>query len=290
MQTFNHNSIERFLFDNHGVRGEITRLKTPFEDLIHDNYPDCLKKVMMELAVSSVLVASTLKDGSEIMVQIRGGKDAPLKYALINIRQDLSFYGSCALKDNTAVENNASIHELCGADGILALSVFPKNGVKWQGIVALNNESIGATLEDYFKNSQHLPTRFFISTDLQERQSGGIMLQIIPEVEGNIESLEHLSVLSATLSAKELFTLPLDESLGRLFAHEETKVFGEKEVLFKCICSKSRCENALMQLDPAELKNMAEDPKGTSMTCQHCGKTYTFTQEELASMYRKISQ
>ncbi|MDY6465211.1 MAG: Hsp33 family molecular chaperone HslO [Succinivibrio dextrinosolvens] len=290
MQTFNHNSIERFLFDNHGVRGEITRLKTPFEDLIHDDYPDCLKKIMMELAVSSVLVASTLKDGSEIMVQIRGGKDAPLKYALINIRQDLSFYGSCALKDNSAVDNNASIHDLCGQDGILALSVFPQNGVKWQGIVALNNESIGATLEDYFKNSQQLPTRFFISTDLQERQSGGIMLQIIPEVEGNIESLEHLSVLSATLSAKELFTLPLDESLGRLFAHEETKVFGEKEVLFKCICSKSRCENALMQLDPAELKNMAEDPKGTSMTCQHCGKTYTFTQEELASMYRKISQ
>ncbi|SFJ79454.1 Hsp33 family molecular chaperone HslO [Succinivibrio dextrinosolvens] len=290
MQTFNHNSIERFLFDNHGVRGEITRLKTPFEDLIHDDYPDCLKKIMMELAVSSVLVASTLKDGSEIMVQIRGGKDAPLKYALINIRQDLSFYGSCALKDNCAVDNNASIHDLCGQDGILALSVFPQNGVKWQGIVALNNESIGATLEDYFKNSQQLPTRFFISTDLQERQSGGIMLQIIPEVEGNIESLEHLSVLSATLSAKELFTLPLDESLGRLFAHEETKVFGEKEVLFKCICSKSRCENALMQLDPAELKNMAEDPKGTSMTCQHCGKTYTFTQEELASMYRKISQ
>ena len=290
MQTFNHNSIERFLFDNHGVRGEITRLKTPFEDLIHDDYPDCLKKIMMELAVSSVLVASTLKDGSEIMVQIRGGKDAPLKYALINIRQDLSFYGSCALKDNCAVDNNASIHDLCGQDGILALSVFPQNGVKWQGIVALNNESIGATLEDYFKNSQQLPTRFFISTDLQERQSGGIMLQIIPEVEGNIESLEHLSVLSATLSAKELFTLPLDESLGRLFAHEETKVFGEKEVLFKCICSKSRCENALMQLDPAELKNMAEDPKGTSMTCQHCGKIYTFTQEELASMYRKISQ
>ena len=290
MQTFNHNSIERFLFDNHGVRGEITRLKTPFEDLIHDDYPDCLKKIMMELAVSSVLVASTLKDGSEIMVQIRGGKDAPLKYALINIRQDLSFYGSCALKDNSAVDNNASIHDLCGQDGILALSVFPQNGVKWQGIVALNNESIGAALEDYFKNSQQLPTRFFISTDLQERQSGGIMLQIIPEVEGNIESLEHLSVLSATLSAKELFTLPLDESLGRLFAHEETKVFGEKEVLFKCICSKSRCENALMQLDPAELKNMAEDPKGTSMTCQHCGKTYTFTQEELASMYRKISQ
>ncbi len=290
MQTYTHNSIERFLFDNHGVRGEITRLKTPFEDLIHDDEPDCLKKVMMELAVSSVLVASTLKDGSEIMVQIRGGKDAPLKYALINIRQDLSFYGSCALKEGQAVANDASIHDLCGQDGILALSVFPQNGVKWQGIVALSNESIGATLENYFKDSQQLPTRFFITTDLKEKQSGGIMLQIIPEVEGNLDSLEHLSVLAATLSANELFTLPLNESLGRLFAHEETKVYGEKEVLFKCICSKSRCENALLQLDKGELKSMAEDANGTSMTCQHCGKTYSFTQDELKTLLLKVSQ
>ncbi len=290
MQTFNHNSIERFLFDNHGVRGEITRLKTPFEDLIKDDQPDCVKKIMMELAVSSVLVASTLKDGSEIMVQIRGGKEAPLKYALINIRQDLSFYGSCALKENSVVANEASIYDLCGKDGILALSVFPENGVKWQGIVALNNQSIGATLEDYFKDSQQLPTRFFISTDLDGKQSGGIMLQIIPEIDDNLNSLEHLSVLAATLSQNELFNLPLNESLGRLFAHEETKVFGEKEVQFKCICSKSRCENALMQLSPEELKSMTEDKEGTSMTCQHCGKTYNFTQQELLTLYHKIAQ
>ena len=97
MQTFENNSVERFLFDNHGVRGEIVKLKTPFEELLHKDYPSCLKKTLMELAVASVLVAATLKDGSEIMVQLRGSNSSPLKYALINIRQDLSFYGSASL-------------------------------------------------------------------------------------------------------------------------------------------------------------------------------------------------
>lgn len=31
MQTFENNSVERFLFDNHGVRGEIVKLKTPLK-------------------------------------------------------------------------------------------------------------------------------------------------------------------------------------------------------------------------------------------------------------------
>lgn len=290
MEAFTHNSTERFLFDNHGVRGEIIRLRTPFEELLHSEYPEYLKKIMMELAVSSVLVASTLKDGSEVMVQIRGGAGSKLKYALINVRQDLSFYGSASLNEEISVGDEPDLHELCGKDGILALSVFPKDGVKWQGIVALNRESVARTLEDYFKDSQQLPTRFFIQTDMQGVQSGGIMLQIIPEIEGNADSLEHLSVLAATLTADELFTLPLEESLGRLFAHEQTKVFGEKEVVFRCSCSKGKCEKALLELDPAVLKDMAADEKGTTMKCQHCGKVYTFTQDELLSIYHKVSQ
>lgn len=68
-------------------------------------------------------------------------------------------------------------------------------------------------------------------------QSGGVMLQIIPEIKNNLESLDHLSVLTETLSTKELFDLPLEESLSRLFAHEEVKVFGQHEVKFQCVCS-----------------------------------------------------
>ncbi|MGN0902489.1 MAG: Hsp33 family molecular chaperone HslO [Succinivibrio sp.] len=289
MNTYEHNSVERFLFDNHGVRGEIVRIKTPFEDLLHDSYPDCLKQLMMELAVSSVLVASTLKDGSEIMVQVRGGKSAPLKYALINIRQDLSFYGSAAFNDGAEVKNDGSLKDLLGTDSVLVLSVFPKDGPKWQGIVAINTQSVSATLEDYFRESQQLPTRFIIRTDMNKLQSGGIMLQIIPEIKGNLESLDHLFILSDTLSADELFGISIEESLCRLFAHEQVKVFGQKEVSFRCICSKQRCENALMQLPPSEIQKLIDDG-GTSMTCQHCSKTYSFSRDDLEGLLHKVSQ
>ena len=290
MQTFENNSVERFLFDNHGVRGEITKLKDPFTDLLHDSYPLVLKQVMMELAVSSVLVAATLKDGSEIMVQIRGGKECPLKYALVNIRQDLSFYGSASLYEDRELKDNGTLEDLCGKDSVLVLSVFPKDGPKWQGVVAINTKSISATLEDYFKESQQLPTSFFIRSDGKTKQASGIMLQIIPEIKGNLESLEHLSVLADTATADELFNLSLEENLVRLFAHEEVKVFGQQEVKFKCICSRERCENALMQLNPKELEDIISKEGETSMSCQHCGKTYHFNKEELTNLLHKITQ
>lgn len=290
MQNFEHNSVERFLFDNHGVRGEIVKIKKPFEELLHDSYPKVVKSVMMELSVASVLIASTLKDGSEIMIQIRGGKTSPLKYALINIRQDLSFYGSASLNEGFALNDDATLADLCSNDSVLVISVFPKDGKKWQGIVAIDPNSISATLENYFKDSQQLPTRFLIQTDMDNIQSGGIMLQIIPNVDKNIESLDHLAILSGTLTADELFTLSLEESLTRLFSHEEVKVFGQKEIVFRCICSKQRCENALLQLDPSELKKLIDEDNGTTMTCQHCGKTYTFDKEELSELLVQISQ
>lgn len=290
MQSFEHNSLERFIFDNHGVRGEIVKLKKPFEDLLHDSYPLAVKKVLMELAVSSVLVASTLKDGSEIMVQIRGTAETKLKYALINIRQDLSFYGSVALNENATVTDSDTLLDLCGSKSVLVLSVFPKDGPKWQGIVAINPESISATLEDYFRDSQQLPTRFFIRTDLKDFQSGGILLQIIPEIDKNIESLEDLSVLADTITEDELFNLSLEQNLARLFAHEEVKVFGQNEVLYKCICSKDRCLNALSEIPSSELLDMANSNEVTSITCQHCNKTYTFTKEELLNLVHQKNQ
>lgn len=59
---------------------------------------------------------------------------------------------------------------------------------------------------------------------------------------------------------------------------------------FQCVCSKQRCEKALSQLNPNELKDLIEKDGGTSMTCQHCGKKYDFSKEELNAILHKISQ
>lgn len=293
MEEINSNKLDevlRFLFDNHGVRGEIVSLNKACADLIHEDYASCIKSTMMELAAAAILFAATLKDGSEVMLQLQGGKNAPLKYALVNVRDDLSFYGSAKIKENSNIDEHSSFKALVGDDGILALSVFPVSGEKWQGIVAIDSESVCATLENYFKNSQQLPSKFFIHSDPQSLKCSGLMLQIIPEIKNNVESLEHLSILSSTLTTNESLKLNNKEILSRLFAHEEIRIFPEHQVAFKCICSKDRCLNSLMSLRHDELKEIASDPKGIDMTCQHCGNSYHFSHDELQKLFLQVNQ
>lgn len=293
MEEINSNKLDevlRFLFDNHGVRGEIVSLNKACADLMHEDYAPCVKTTMMELAAAAILFAATLKDGSEVMLQLQGGKNAPLKYALVNVRDDLSFYGSAKIKENSSISEQSSFKALVGDDGILALSVFPVSGEKWQGIVAIDNKSVCATLENYFKNSQQLPSKFFIYSDPQNLKCSGLMLQIIPEIKNNLESLEHLSILSSTLTANESLNLDNKEILSRLFANEEIRVFPEHKVAFKCICSKERCLKSLMSLKHDELKEIASDPKGIDMTCQHCGNNYHFSHDELQKLFLQVNQ
>ncbi len=283
-------TVSRFLFDHHAVRGEIARLQLTGRDFLASrNYPVCLNKLLLELSCAVILVSSALKGGSEIMLQIKGGSTGALKYALVNLKADLTYYGSAALREEYQLTEDLDLLRLCGTDGIMTLSVFPGDGPKWQGIVPLNPTSVGAALEDYFRDSQQLPTRFFIWSDPAEHRVGGILLQILPEEEHNLDSLEHLSVLTSTLTAEEMFQLSEAEILKRLYAQEDLHLYDPQPIKYRCACSKARCANALMGLESSVLEDLMHEG-GTQMTCQHCGRVYRFSQEELKSMLLRVKQ
>ncbi len=287
-------SLLRFLFDNHkGVRGEILHMHEPCAELLKPHsYPACVKSLMLDLAAASQLFCATLKDGSEVMLQIRSGSGSPLKFALINTRPDGTFYGSASLDPAIPCPDGLPFASLAGQDGVLAITIFPEGDAKdrWQGIVPLGTESVAGALENYFRDSAQLPTRFFIKSDPQHEAAGGIMLQVIPEVPGNQDSLDHLSVLASTITAGELWQLSITDILSRLFAHEVVRLLPSRKVAFRCICSKARCENALMSMDPRELEAIISEQGGARMTCQHCGREYEFTKAELEALRARSCQ
>lgn len=287
-------SLLRFLFDNHkGVRGEILHMHKPCTDLLSPHsYPECVKSLMLDLAAASQLFCATLKDGSEVMLQIRGGKGSPLKYAIINTRPDSTFYGSASLDQALPCPDELPFSKLAGDDGVLAITIFPEGDAKdrWQGIVPLGTQSVTGALENYFKDSAQLPTRFFIKSDPKRQAAGGIMLQVIPEVTGNLDSLEHLSVLASTITAGELWKLSNTDILSRLFAREDVRILPSRPVAFRCICSKARCEKALMSMDPRELESIVREQGGATMACQHCGRKYEFTKAELEALLARSCQ
>lgn len=289
--TAQRDEVMRFLFDNHGVRGEIAGLDASLKDLLsHHSYPKRVEELLIELALTSTLIAATLKANGEVMIQLRGGTNAKLKYALININQDLSYYGSASLYEDAQVSDSDSLQDLAGKDGVLVISVFPEGGAQWQGIVPLEKPTLAMALEEYFEISEQLASRFFLFTDAGNRQAYGIMLQIISGVAGNRESLDHLSILTSTMTLEEFKSLPQLEIIKRLYAEEEVRIFDPKPLRFRCVCSRERCLNTLMSLNRQTLSEIAADPKGMDMGCAHCGRKYHFDQEELQKLLLKVSQ
>lgn len=283
-----NDEVIRFLFDNHGVRGEIMHTNLACAQMLkHHNYPTPIADLMLDLSSVAVLLASTLKADATIMVQIRAGQASKLQYALVNINNDLSFYGSAKF-DTSYDYSNMSFKDLVADDSVLVISVFPKDGTKYQGIVALDQNTLALCLEEYFKNSEQLDTKILLFKDNQTYQSGGMLLQIIPNIDNNKESLDHLQILASTLTNDEIFNLSLTDCLSRLFVHEQVRIFELQEIKFQCICSKEHFTEALSSLNPQDLLDLAND-EFTTIKCQHCQKSYIFTKDEIMDIYQNVS-
>ena len=279
------NSVVRFLFDDHGVRGEIVHLHEPVQKLLEcvRAYPPCVKGLLLELAAAAVLIAATLKANGTVTVQIQCGKGPKaLNFAFINIDKDLNFYGNVLSDEIKFTE--ASFKEMVGQGGIMVISAFPEGGTRYQGIVALDKDTMAEALEDYFRESEQLATSFLIQSDVATAYAGGMMLQIVPNIENNLESLHHLTTLAATLQPQELFELSLHESLRRLFWNDKIRVFDPEPVTYRCICSKERIFRVLAALSNDELSAMIAENKGIDMSCQSCGKVYHVTIDELKDL------
>ena len=284
------NSVVRFLFENHGVRGEIMHMHEPAQRLLEhiQHYPNCIKGLLLDLAAAAVLIATTLKANGTVTVQLQCGKGPnAINFAFVNIDKHLNFYGNASWEQKSNFKE-VGFSELVGQDAILVISAFPEGGNRYQGIVSLNGaDSLDQALQDYFRDSEQLPTAMFFYHDVVREQAGGILLQIIPNIENNGASLEHLSILASSMTNEEIFSESLHTCLHRLYWNDQVRVFEPEKVAFKCICSRERIANALRGLGLIDLEDLAQEKEGTDMTCNSCGKVYHLTQEEIQEILKE---
>jgi molecular chaperone Hsp33 len=170
-------------------------------------------------------------------------------------------------------------------NGYMVITISPTEGERYQGVVDLEGETLAECLENYFLRSEQLPTRIFIRTGESEGKAaaGGLLLQVLPAQETDPEEFSHLSQLTTTIKAEELFTLPATEVLYRLYHQEEVTVYEPQDVCFRCTCSRERCADALMTLPGEEVLEMLEEDGKIEMHCDYCGSDYAFDAMDLAT-------
>ena len=109
-----------------------------------------------------------------------------------------------------------------------------------------------------------------------------MLLQIMPDGQGTPEDFEHLTTLAATVKDEELFGLPAEELLYRLYHEEVVEVFEPRSVSFFCGCSSERSGAALLLIPEAEIDEILEEHKGSiDMLCECCGTHYFFNKEAI---------
>lgn len=277
--------MHRYLFENYAVRGELVSVSATWRDILdgHD-YPAPVQKVLGELLVATSLLTATLKFEGDITVQLQG--DGPLNLAVINGNNRQEMRGVARMQGDIAADS--SLKEMVG-NGYLVITISPREGERYQGVVGLEGETLSECLEDYFMRSEQLPTRLFIRTgDVSGHQgAGGILLQVLPAQDAKPDDFEHLATLTETIKTEELLELPANEVLWRLYNQEEVTLFDPQDVCFKCTCSHERCGEVLRTLPEEEVNQiLAEDGK-IDMHCDYCGSHYIYDAVDIAAIRKE---
>ncbi|CNL09197.1 Hsp33-like chaperonin [Yersinia enterocolitica] len=279
----NHDQLHRYLFANHAVRGELVSVNETYQQVLanHD-YPSAVQKLLGEMLVATSLLTATLKFDGDITVQLQS-TDGPLTLAVINGNNQQEMRGVARFKGG--ISDESTLKEMVG-NGYLVITITPAKGERYQGVVALEGETIAACLESYFMQSEQLPTRLFIRTGevAGKAAAGGMLLQVLPAQERNEDEFDHLAQLTATIKAEELFTLPANEVLYRLYHQEDVTLYEPQNVSFRCTCSRERCADALVTLSEEDISEMLEQDGNIDMHCEYCGNHYLFDAVDIASI------
>lgn len=274
--------MHRYLFENHAVRGELVNVSQTWREITagHD-YPQPVQQILGELLVATSLLTATLKFDGDITVQLQG--DGPLNLAVINGNNQQEMRGVARVQGE--ITDGSSLKQLVG-NGYLIITISPKEGERYQGVVGLEGDTLAACLEDYFMRSEQLPTRLFIHTGEAEGQpgAGGVLLQVLPAQDSQMDDFSHLATLTETLKTEELLTLPANEVLWRLYHQEEVTLYDPQPVIFKCTCSRERCADVLSTLPQHEVDEILAEDGNIDMHCDYCSSHYVFDAVDIAAI------
>lgn len=282
-----HDQLHRYLFENYAVRGELVTVSETWKQILENHdYPQPVKNVLGELLVATSLLTATLKFAGDITVQLQG--DGPMSLAVINGNNDQQMRGVARVQGD--VPADASLKTLVG-NGYLVITITPAEGDRYQGVVGLEGDTLAACLEDYFLRSEQLPTRLFIRTGDVDGQpaAGGMLLQVLPAQNAHADDFSHLATLTETIKAEELFTLPANDVLWRLYHEEEVTLYDPQDVEFKCTCSRERCAGALKTLPDEEVEGIMAEDGEIDMHCDYCGTHYLFDVMDITAIRNNAS-
>ncbi|PZP53118.1 MAG: molecular chaperone [Micavibrio aeruginosavorus] len=287
--------IQTFHLENANLRGRIIRIGKVLNDIIKPhNYPEAIEGLVAEAVTLALLLGSMLKYEGTFILQAQG--DGAVKRIVSDMTSKNEVRGTAgfdAEKLNEVLKlEKPNLRDLMGR-GYLAFTVDQGEfAERYQGIIELQVESLKASIQHYFAQSEQINTAINLATKRDEDgnwRAGAIMLQHMPEHEKIPQDAKPIaenwlraSILLETCKEEELLDPRLsdDTLLYRLFHEEGIRVFPQQNITKGCRCTPEKLQNVLKTLSEEDKQEAAIDGKIT-MTCEFCNRHFDFKREEI---------
>ena len=288
------NVVAPFQIENQPVRGRIVRLGGVVDEILtrHD-YPPAVANLLGEACALASLVGASLKFQGRLILQAQG--DGPVSYVVADYDTEGSLRGYCRYDQDRLAEVSGGFAQpgaktLLG-DGVFIMTIDQGPEMdRYQGVTAIEGETLALCAEQYFAQSEQTPTRVLLSTAQVQSdgpahwRAGGMIIQNIAgdAARGSTdEAWNTVQSLFQTLGEDELVD-PLisgDTLLYRLFHEDGVRVFDRKPLKAFCRCSEERIITVLRSFPLEEREEMVQEDGAIKVTCEYCSREYKFSLE-----------
>ncbi|MEH6827166.1 Hsp33 family molecular chaperone HslO [Parasphingorhabdus sp.] len=290
-------NILSFAIPAKNCRGRVVRLGPVLDDILaaHD-YPPMIRDILAEAVCLTAMLGALLKDeGSQLTLQAQ--TEAGVISLLACDYKDGALRGYVEFdRDRLAAQPvEPSLMALFGK-GYLAITFdLPEPRGRNQGIVPLEGASLAEAVQNYFFQSEQIPTLIRVAVDETAGRisAGGLLVQHLPEGEEGRERLhvqldhpewEHVEIMGGSVRAAELtdITLPLEDILWRLFSEsDEVRLLSGKPCVKGCRCNEDHIRDVIARFPKEDKEDMVDESGNIAIDCAFCSKTFMITRASL---------
>lgn len=287
-------SLYRFVVEGSNVRGQLVYLDEAWRTLVNRHeYPEVVRRVLGEAVSAATLLSATIKFNGALTIQANG--DGALRLLVAEATAQGTLRGLARWHGKVG---SAPLSALLG-NGKLAITIDPGRGrERYQGIVALEGESLSEALRGYFTRSEQLPTRLWFAVD--EDRVAGLLLQKIPDEGGEEFWLEDPAAeqdawresvdLAEAMGGDSLLELGIPELLTHLHGDRPVRLFQGSGWRFVCRCSRQKVKTVLRSLGRDELGLLLEEHGCVKVNCEFCNAEFAFDAIDVVQLFYGASQ
>lgn len=277
-------ALWRFVLQRSGVRGLLVRLEESWKPVRSSaDYPEPVADLLGQTLVASALFTGHVKMQGRLSIQLKSNGPVPRVFA------ECSHQGRLRGLAQWRPPIPEPLHlSQIGEDRILAITIESETpGLReprrYQGLVPLEGDRLGAAFEAYFDRSEQIPTRLILATGTDI--AAGLMLQKLPESPSSDDDWATAQALFETLSADELLQSDPQTLLFRLFHEEGISILDTRLLAFHCSCSRERVAQVLRSLGRDEAMAAADSDDKALIHCEFCGARYEFDRVDLGQLF-----